>query len=88
LKVTLTAGTTGQGTNQLREVKFGSGSNATIDTGTHAAAGNFTVSLPASTTEYSFSVKRATGGAVTVPLIVTDNCGEWQTLIGGGANAF
>jgi hypothetical protein len=27
-------------------------------------------------------------GAVTVPITVTDGCGDWKTFVGGGANAF
>ena len=38
--------------------------------------------------EYSFTVRRSGSGAVTVPLTVTDGCGEWKTFVGGGAGAF
>jgi hypothetical protein len=37
-KVTVTAGEALQGTNRLLELRFGSGSNAIIDTGTQAEA--------------------------------------------------
>jgi hypothetical protein len=34
-------------------------------------------------------VRRATAGqGTTVPLVVTDSCGEWPTLVGGGPGAF
>ena len=33
-------------------------------------------------------VRRLAPGAVTVPLFVTDECGAWETFVGGGPNAF
>ena len=46
-----------------------------------------TVNLPAGTDQVSFNVKRDGPGAITVPLVVTDVCGEWRTFVGGGATA-
>ena len=88
-KVTVTAGAASQGTNRLVELRFGSGSNAIIDTGSQTASnGNFAFSIPSNPTEYTFTVTRAaSGAAVTVPLTVVDSCGEWKTLIGGGTGA-
>ena len=39
----------------------------------------------------AFTVARQPAGTpatVTVPVIVTDDCGEWNTLVGGGPTAF
>jgi hypothetical protein len=39
----------------------------------------------------TFTVVRQPPGApatVTVPLVVTDDCGEWDTFVGGGPTAF
>lgn len=88
LKVTLTVSAGTSGTNRLQQIRFGTGSNAVIDTGSQAQSGNFSVNMPANTAEYSFTIRRTSDGAVTVPLTVTDNCGEWKTVVGGGAGAF
>src|SRR5262249_51541423 len=90
LKVTL--GATGSGgTNRLQQVRFGTGTNAVISTGSLAEAnGNFDVSLlPEGTVEYTFTIRRAAAGqSTTVPLTIVDGCGEWKTFVGGGPNAF
>ena len=40
-------------------------------------------------TQVTFYVTRASGtGSATVPLTVVDDCGNWQTVVGGGLNAF
>ena len=89
LRVTISAGAASSGSNTIQQIRFGSRANAIIDTGTQAASGNFTVTLPAQSVVYTFTVKRSvTGQATTVPLTVIDWCGEWSTLIGGGATAF
>jgi thermitase len=89
LKVTLGVSASSSGTNRLQQVRFGSGANAVIDTGSQQAqSGNFSVNMPANTAEYSFTIRRVSTGAVTVPLTVTDACGEWKTFVGGGAGAF
>jgi hypothetical protein len=52
-------------------------------------SGNFSLPLGAGTTQTSFTVNRVNAGAsTTVPLFVTDGCGEWQTFVGGGSGAF
>jgi len=87
LKVTLTANSNGDA-NRLQQVRFGSGSNAVVDVGTRAESGSFTVTLPPGTADYSFTVKRVSNGAVTVPITVTDGCGDWKTFVGGGPGSF
>ena len=87
LQVTLT--TTGSG-NGMREVRFGAATNARIDAGGQTGrAGSFTVPLSAQPRQFSFTVRRAAGGAATtVPLTVVDACGDWRTFVGGGPSAF
>jgi hypothetical protein len=38
--------------------------------------------------EVRFYVRRIGPGAVTVPLVVHDGCGEWRSFVGGGATSF
>jgi hypothetical protein len=72
--------------NQLGSLAFGTATNAFIDIpgGQTGSRGNFTVSFAPGTQQTSFWVRAASSGqAVTVPLIVIDNCGTWSTLVGG-----
>jgi hypothetical protein len=44
-----------------------------------------TVALPSGVTITSFTVRRtAANQAMTVPIIVTDGCGSWETFVGLG----
>jgi hypothetical protein len=86
--VTINVSSSATGSNRLQQVRFGTGTNAIVDTGSQAQSGNFAVDIPIGTGEYSFTIRRANNGAVTVPLTVTDNCGEWKTFVGGGAGSF
>jgi hypothetical protein len=92
LRVTVTAGTSSTLlNNQLRSITFSTASNALIDVpgGPTGSTGDFTVSLPPGTTQFSFEVRRAQRGASsTVPFVVLDACGSWPTFVGGGANGF
>jgi uncharacterized repeat protein (TIGR01451 family) len=91
LRVTVSAGTTSAlPTNALHTLRFGAASNALLDAGDQLGAhGDFTVTLAPGTTQTSFVVRRAISGQdTTVPLVVTDACGEWPTTVGGGAAAF
>jgi hypothetical protein len=75
----------------LQALHFGPTNGALVDVpgGQSGATGTFTVSLPASTQQTTFTVRRAVEGqGATVPLVVTDSCGEWPTLLGGGPTAF
>ena len=75
--------------NALKSLKFGPATNATVAVNGQQGPGNFTVNLPANTTQATLQVTRTTPGqAVTVPLTVVDGCGEWPTFVGGGPNAF
>jgi hypothetical protein len=91
LQVTVTA--TGAN-NLLLALRFGEprpSSNELVDVGGQTGrSGAFTVALPPlGVPQTQFTVRRATGGqATTVSFTVVDRCGDWPTLVGGGAGAF
>jgi hypothetical protein len=77
-----------QQSNTLRSVTFGALRNARVTLNGQTIASGQTVTLPANTVATDFTVERVTQGqATTVPLTVVDGCGEWKTLVGGGAGA-
>src|SRR4051812_19681866 len=92
LQVTIAAATNGNTpTNQLTRLQFGAATGALIDVPGQPAGqtGNFGVNLTGGPTQASFVVRQATSGQpATVPLTVTDGCGDWPTLVGGGPSAF
>lgn len=50
--------------------------------------GAYTLAAPADLTELTFLVDRQQAGQpVTVPMIVTDDCGAWETFVGAGPGA-
>jgi len=92
MQVSVTAGApsaAAAGNNRLQAIRFGAATNAVIEAGPQAAAGNFTRSLlPAAPDTFTFTVRRASAGAFTVPMTVVDSCGDWQTFVGAGAGTF
>ena len=91
LRVTTSAGTTaGAPNNALRAVRFGQAQNASIEVAARGpVASGAALTMPAATRELTFLVRRTTAGAATtLPLTLVDDCGEWQTFVGGGPNAF
>jgi hypothetical protein len=80
----------GAGADALLSVHFGLASNALIDAGDRVGStGDFALALEPSASEATFAVRRAAAGrATTVPLTVTDSCGDWPTVVGGGPEAF
>jgi uncharacterized protein YkwD len=89
LQVTVAADSGGTN-NTLRAVRIGSVVNGTVDvSGRGQVASGTTVSMAAGTQQATITVRRvASGAATTVPLFLTDNCGEWPTFVGGGPSAF
>ena len=49
---------------------------------------SFFVSPSPGTRQLRFTVARRSVGSTTVPLVITDACGTWSSLVGGGASAF
>jgi len=89
LAVTLTAGTAGKPGNTIHTVIVEAGANASVDSVLGPGrTGRFTFAPPAGSQSTSITVHRTSAGAVTVRLIITDDCGDWPTFVGGGANAF
>lgn len=92
LRVTVTAVTSPTlQANSLVELRFGNATNALIDIpgGASGLAGNVTIPLPPGGAQTTFFVRRQTpSGAATVPLTVVDACGDFQTFVGGGPQAF
>ena len=91
LEVTVTAGTaTGSTRNTLAAIRLGSVVNGTVDINGHGrVSSNTTVRMASDVQQATFVVRRATAGAATtVPLVLTDACGEWRTFVGAGANGF
>jgi hypothetical protein len=90
LRVTITATTsTGTPDNALRELRFGAARNALIEVDGQAyGVGSMSLALAPGTRQSTFTVRRASPGAVTVPFSVFDGCGEWPTFVGGGPSAF
>jgi uncharacterized protein (DUF1501 family) len=76
------------GAGQIREIRFGPTSNALVNVGSLTdAMGTFDHQPTSATAQVSFTVRRQAGGAVTVPIVVVDDCGEWKSFVGGGASA-
>jgi lysophospholipase L1-like esterase len=84
----VTIAVTGAG-NSLRVIRVGAARNATIEIANRSGTADFTAPLVGSPTSIVGTVTRVRPGqAVHVPLVVVDQCGEWQTFVGGGPNAF
>jgi hypothetical protein len=70
----------------LQVLHVGAADNALLDVGSQTGlTGNFAINLPPSTEQYTFGVRQGpVPGPVTVPLVVTDGCGDWSTFVGAG----
>ena len=88
LRVAITAGC---GTiHQLQIGRGGPLANASVDVegGPSNITSTTTYTPTSAATTVYLRVRRVTPGvAVTVPLVVTDDCGSWPTFVGGGVNA-
>ena len=86
LRVTLTASGT---SNILWRVEADTRSNVVIDTiGTGRPDRPVSIPVAQEATRVTFYIRRVAAGPVTVQLRVIDDCGQWQTFVGGGAGAF
>ena len=78
--------------NIVRKVQIVRADNAQVEIQGQtfgAAGGSATPTSP--NQRVTFTVARQPAGApatVTVPVVVTDDCGEWNTFVGGGPTAF
>jgi hypothetical protein len=94
LQTTITARDAGcpGGNNELVALQFTRLTNARVDIASMPASSitaPTTISLPAHPATVSMTVHRiASGLGATVELTVTDGCGAWPTLVGGGPSSF
>jgi hypothetical protein len=94
LQATLGAQTSpGIPTNSLSSLRIGSIANAIVTLNGSPVTVGQTVTLPAGTPQATLLLERhAPGQNPNLPsgvgLVVTDACGEWQTFVGGGPNAW
>ncbi|MCC7368339.1 MAG: hypothetical protein IT306_07950 [Chloroflexi bacterium] len=74
--------------NPIASIRLGTLQNARVTLNGQVLGSGQTVTLPANTVAFELVVTRvAAGQTTTVPLTVVDGCGEWQTMVGGGAGA-
>jgi len=80
----------GSPSNTLHQLQFATAQNGSVEINGQAhPGGSFNVTLPSGTQQVTFNVRRLTAGqATTVPFAVVDDCGPWQTFVGGGPSAF
>src|SRR5439155_26001065 len=73
-------------TNAIGELRFGTARNAVIDLpdGRVGQTGGVTYRPTSRQSRVTFQVRRTAGGGGTVPFTVVDDCGTWQTFVGGG----
>jgi hypothetical protein len=76
--------------NTLRQLQVVRATNAQVQIlGQTFGAGGGTVTPTAGSQSLTFTIVRQNAGAtVTVPLVVTDDCGAWSTFVGGGPRSF
>jgi hypothetical protein len=92
LQVTVQVGRPATAPNNIvRKVQIVRADNAQVEIlGQTLGAGGGSVTPTSPHESLTFTVAKQPAGAptsVTVPFIVTDDCGEWTTFVGGGPNA-
>lgn len=90
LRVTLTTGQRAGFLNELRTFKLGTLANATVEVvEVGPLQSGQKLWMPPGTVSIQLLVGQVTRGqAATVPITVTDGCGDWATTVGGGVAAF
>jgi uncharacterized repeat protein (TIGR01451 family) len=91
LQVTLSTNIAG---NTVQSVRFGTNTRSPVHAlvdlpdGRTGLSGAMTVQPNPGSASYTFWIRRdAAGQPTTVPLIVTNACGTWETFVGGGTGA-
>lgn len=76
----------------MRKIVIPRAENAQVEIlGQTIGAGGGSATPPIPSQSVTFTVARQPAGSqvtVTVPIVVTDDCGEWKTFVGGGPTAF
>jgi hypothetical protein len=76
-------------TNEVRGLRLAKLANARLSLNGQPLQEGQATQLPAGTQEVVLVVERvAAGQPGTAQLVVSDNCGDWPTFVGGGANGF
>jgi hypothetical protein len=91
LQATFTATTNASiPSNRLIHIALQSATNAMVDTPLEIGKQPpLTLTMPPATQQYTiFVYQTVPGQGATVNLVVADQCGDWPTFVGGGANAF
>jgi hypothetical protein len=91
LQVTVSSGTApATPGNRLTQLTVTIPANARVDVqnGPQDVSGQQTLPVGDGTQPAVFFVRRVAPGAITVPLVASDTCGNWPSFVGGGANAF
>jgi len=88
-RVQVTVAATGA-SNTLQRLRFETATNAQVEVDGQVHTPPFNLDLPAGTGAKSFAVVQVTAdqAATLTRLVVVDDCGDWPTLVGGGANAY
>jgi glucose/arabinose dehydrogenase len=80
---------TGVSVNAITHLIVDPGQRAEVEmTGQPTRSAAFVVELPPGATQASFTIHRTAPGPITVPFIVLDACGPWQSFVGWGASSF
>jgi glucose/arabinose dehydrogenase len=90
LIVTVSAGTSvALPINTLHSLRFGTSTNARVTAGGQTSNnGNFILAPALAVQQFTFTVERlVAGAATTVPYTVVDECGPWDSFVGGGESA-
>jgi hypothetical protein len=77
---------TATGGGYLHSIEITKVTNATVgfQGGQQGVTGAFTFNADAGATSQRLTVQRVGGGSFAVQMTVTDGCGAWKTLVGGG----
>jgi len=89
LRVTVVATNNASFPNLLRSIAWTAMANATVQVNGIGVVAGQTTPFPGGAGSVDFLVTRVTAGqSATVNLTITDDCGAWPTLVGGGPSAF
>lgn len=75
------------GNGNIQSIAFSAAPNVSIEIDGVGRTPPFTYTPPSPTSQVALILVAPSGGPITVPFVVTDGCGPWQTFAGGGAQA-
>lgn len=75
--------------NRLSQLRTGNMPNAAVDVRGQTLLSNGSLSLPDRPQSIDLFLRRTNiSGSITVPMFIVDDCGDWPTFVGGGAQVF